>query len=257
MFRRLVLGAGLVSVMFVGVAAATKFGSDDSGFLPPDKATTTCENAVGKSVAKLVACINKCHAARAAGKLTDDASEEACEENNAGKSCKERFVAALGKLSAKCPGQCSINNSTGNTILTLVDSNNNLVYCNGTDAFGSDDTGVLPPAGDKTTVTCENAVGKNVGKLVACVGKCHAARASLKITDDAGEDACETNNAGKSCKERFVAAMGKLGPKCPGQCSVTNGADNGPSGTSQKVLDLVNGANNLVYCASPSGAFLQ
>ena len=116
--------------------------------------------------------------------------------------------------------------------------------------FGSDDTGFLPPAGDKVTLTCENAVGKNVSKLVACISKCHAARAAGKITDDAGEDACETNNAGKSCKERFVAAMGKLAPKCPSQCSVN-------PGTGTAVLAIVDTHNNLVYCASPSGAFVE
>ena len=252
MIRGLAIAFGMASLLAVGtVVTGTPFGSDDTGNLPVHKTTITCENAVGKDVAKLVACIGKCHAARAAGKITDDAGEEACEENNAGKSCKERFVAAMGTLGPKCPGQCAVNNGTADTILNLVDGANSLVYCNGTDAFGSDDTGVLPPAGDKVTVTCENAVGKSVSKLVACVTKCHAARASGKITDDAGEENCEDNNAGKSCKERFVAAMGKLGPKCPGQCAVNNGTADG-------VLLLVDGNNHLVYCAaSPSGAFLE
>src|SRR5689334_12038385 len=125
MVRTLAIAFGLASLLAIGTAVTgTPFGSDDTGTLPTQKTTVTCENAVGKDVAKLVACIGKCHAARAAGKITDDAGEENCEDNNAGKSCKERFVAAMGKLAPKWPGQCAVNNGTADAILNLVDGAN-------------------------------------------------------------------------------------------------------------------------------------
>ena len=131
MVRTLSIAFGLASLLAVGTAVTgTPFGSDDTGNLPTQKTTITCENAVGKDVSKLVACIGKCHAARAAGKITDDAGEETCEEGPlAGKSCKERFVATMGKLGPKCPGQCAVNNGTADGVILLVDSHNNLVYC--------------------------------------------------------------------------------------------------------------------------------
>jgi hypothetical protein len=113
------------------VQAGTPFGGDDGGFVPPDKATLTCENAVGKLASKYVACVIKCHAARAAGKTTSDAQEDACENANAGKGCGDKFNAGLSKLSAKCPGSCAVANGPGLKSLaeTVLDGANGNVYC--------------------------------------------------------------------------------------------------------------------------------
>ena len=47
--------------------------------------------------------------------------------------------------------------------------------------FGGDDTGFIPPA-KSTTAKCEAGAGKAADKLIACILKCHASRASGKYT---------------------------------------------------------------------------
>jgi hypothetical protein len=116
--------------------------------------------------------------------------------------------------------------------------------------FGGDDTGFIPP--DKTTAICENAVGKIVGKYVACVLKCHAARANQKLADDTAEDVCETHNGTSGCGDKYDVALANINKKCPGSCTTTNGV--GLKGLAEGILDAENG---MVYCASPSGAFLN
>ena len=61
--------------------------------------------------------------------------------------------------------------------------------------FGGDDTGFVPPA--KSAIgKCEAGAGKAVDKLIACILKCHASRASLKLADDTAEDSCEKTLVG-------------------------------------------------------------
>jgi hypothetical protein len=87
-----------------------------------------------------------------------------------------------------------------------------------------------------------------VGTSVACVIKCHASRADGKLADDTAEDACEKNNAGKSCLEKFQASVAKLKGCLPCINAATL------STTIETVLDA---GNSLTYCALPSGAFLN
>ncbi len=240
MSRRLVVGAGVVTMVGIGaiaVIAATPFGGDDSGFIPPDSpkgAITKCENGVGKGVGKLTAAILKCHAGRASGKFTTDAAEDTCE------------ATALTKFgSTKTSGCASCTNlgTIGAAVAGLIDSNNNRVYCTSTGtAFGGDDTGNIPSDAPKGPITkCENGVGKGVGKLVAAIIKCHAGRATGKFATDAAEDACEGT------------ALTKFGTTKTTGCDPCTNL--GSLGTF--VAQTVDGANNLVYCASPSGAFLD
>ena len=114
--------------------------------------------------------------------------------------------------------------------------------------FGGDDTGTVPDPAHKTTLKCEETIGKAVGKAVGCIGKCTAKRSSGSFTDDTAEDACEKNNAGKSCLEKFQASVAKLTgcPPCLNAAALST--------TIETTLD---GANSLTYCASPSGAFLE
>src|SRR5262249_32824869 len=83
--------------------------------------------------------------------------------------------------------------------------------------------------------------------------KCHAGRASGKLADDAAEDACEKNNLGKSCLEKFQASVTKAQTKdTSGLCNCISGS--GLAGTIESQLDV---NSRLVYCASPSRAFLN
>jgi len=224
----MLLGAGWVS------AANPPFGGDDSGFDPPNKSKLgKCEDGVAKASGKLVASLIKCHADVVGGKATDD---EACEG------------AAIGKFTTKTKttdcGSCTNLTTAAATIESIVDNNNNSVFCqaNGT-PFGGDDTGNVPadaPKGPQSK--CAVGVGKAVGKLAAAIIKCHIARADGKTTDDAGEDACED------------AAIAKFTAK-----TKTTGCDpcvnlTAIAGVVETNSDVGNG---LAYCASsPSGAFV-
>ena len=115
--------------------------------------------------------------------------------------------------------------------------------------FGGDDTGLIPPAAD---AKCEAGAAKAEGKLIACILKCHASRASGKLADDTAEDSCEKTLAGKSCAALFAASIAKL-KACPPCINGTTMAN--LAGLTEALLD---GNNSMVYCAaSPSGAFLD
>jgi hypothetical protein len=93
-FRTSSVPAALVVGLCVASARAqTPFGGDDTGFIPPAKSPTAkCEAGAAKAAGKLIACIDKCHASRASGKLADDTAEDSCEKTPAGKSCTARFA---------------------------------------------------------------------------------------------------------------------------------------------------------------------
>ena len=122
-----------VGLLWVGTARAqTPFGGDDSGLIPPAKSPTAkCEAGAAKAQGKLTACILKCHASRASGKLADDTAEDSCEKTLAGKSCAAKFTLAISKLSG-CPS--CINGSTmallaGDFEFLIDNMNNATVYC--------------------------------------------------------------------------------------------------------------------------------
>jgi hypothetical protein len=249
------LSAGIVLAAGVTVAiAGTPFGGDDSGTVPDPshKTTLKCEETIGKAVGKAVGCIGKCTAKRSSGSFTDDATEDACEKNNAGHSCLEKFTATATKAQTKdTSGLCNCVNVSGlaSIIESDLDAMNNTVYCDTTSGmpFGGDDTGDLPVAGSPVA-KCEDTVNKLVGKAVGCIIKCHSARASGKLADDTAEDACEKNNAGHSCLEKFQASVAKLTgcPPCLNSATLAS--------TIETTLDA---GNSLTYCASPSGAFVE
>jgi hypothetical protein len=120
--------------------------------------------------------------------------------------------------------------------------------------FGGDDTGFLPPGGTKGAVgKCEAAVSKAASKAVACIFKCHDSRASGKLASDTDEDACENANNGKSCLAKYFSSVTKALSK--GGCAAcTASGANGIGTLAESLLDANNGT---VYCASPSGAFLD
>jgi hypothetical protein len=130
MFRTVFVVAALAVGLWVAPArAATPWGGDDTGFIPPPSAAK-CEATAAKAENKLISCIFKCHASRASGKLADDTAEDSCEKTLAGKSCFAKFAASIAKLSG-CPS--CINGTTMANLagLTegLIDGNNSTIYC--------------------------------------------------------------------------------------------------------------------------------
>ena len=233
--------------------AGTPFGGDDTGFIPP-AANAKCEAGAAKAAGKLVACIMKCHASRASGKLADDTAEDSCEKTLAGKSCAAKFTLTISKLKGcpKCISLTSMAHLAG-TIESFLAGNNSAVYCDTSSGtpFGGDDSGDIPPA-KSAFAKCEAGAGKAEAKLEACIGKCHASRFSGKLADDTAEDACEKTLAGKSCTAKFAASIAKL-TGCPSCINGTTMAS--LAGLTESLIDSF---NSTVYCAtSPSGAFLQ
>src|SRR5258708_3023643 len=110
--RIVALGAGLALAAGVVVAiAGTPFGGDDTGTISSNKDTLKCEESIDKAVGKAVGCIGKGTASEASGKLANDAAEDACEKNNAGKSCLEKFAASATKAQSKdTSGGCNCVN---------------------------------------------------------------------------------------------------------------------------------------------------
>ncbi len=229
--KRVVIAAA-VGIVLGGSAllvAQTPFGGDDTGLAPPDKATRKCEDGVAKSTGKLVASLIKCHIALADGKITDD---EACES------------AAASKFTSKTKTtgchSCTNLSSIATTVTSIVDANNNAAYCAGSTPFGGDDTGNVPP--DKATGKCEDGVAKGAGKLAAAIIGCHIKRADGKLADDTAEDACET-----AANTKFTTKTKTTG--CGGCTNLGNIATT--------VETQADAGNQLAYCASPSGAFLN
>jgi hypothetical protein len=117
--------------LVVSARAQAPWGGDDTGFIPPPKsATAKCEAGAAKAANKLIACIFKCHADRASGKLADDTAEDSCEKTLAGKSCSAKFAASIAKLKG-CPS--CLNGTTmaslAGTIESVIDADNSMVYC--------------------------------------------------------------------------------------------------------------------------------
>ena len=117
--------------------------------------------------------------------------------------------------------------------------------------FGGDDTGFVPPP-KSATAKCEAGAAKAENKLISCIFKCHANRASGKLADDTAEDSCEKTLAVKSCAAKFAASIAKL-KGCPPCISGTTMAS--LAALTESLLDA---NNSMIYCsASPSGAFLE
>jgi hypothetical protein len=249
MARKLGIGAGLATLLAAVIAmAGTPFGGDDGGFVAPDKDTAKCEDSVGKNLGKAAACILKCHKGRADGKLADETAEDNCENNlPASADCKGKYTTGVGnssKINAVCPSCLNASTRVGlfDTVEGLIDSNNSKIYCQGSTAWGGDDTGNIPD--NKDQAKCEDTVGKAAAKAIACIIKCHKARSSGKLADDAAEDACESGASKSSCESKYNNAVAKAST-CP--CGLT-------FSFIESQVDTINGA---VYCASPSGAFLE
>ena len=135
MTKRLVLTAVALGVLGGVALAQTPWGGDDDGFIPPDKTSASCENALAKALAKTVVCISKCHQARAAGKITDETGEDNCESNvdNAA-SCKSKYNKTRDKLVAAgtCPAcldQVAMDQIFAQGEAFIDSSVNGQIYC--------------------------------------------------------------------------------------------------------------------------------
>jgi hypothetical protein len=136
------------------IAKVSMFGPDDTGRIPSDAPkgpVTKCENNVGKAVDKLVGSLLKCHCIEGSKTGQSDATEEPCETKALAK-----FTATK---TAGCPA-CINLAAIAATVEGLIDSNNNVVWC---DATGT-------PFGGMTPASSPTSAPRRAGpKRSACV----------------------------------------------------------------------------------------
>ena len=253
-----------------GTTGKTSCATDDTGCVSQTKDapagvvnTLKCGDGLGKAFSKAIQSVIKCHAkqADATFKGGTGVDDETCETNNGGKSAKEKLDAAIAKIAPLCTstqltlaaGEESVLFASKSNPLSL-DAQAGAVYCDtsGTNTSidsGGDDAGTVdttPTA--KPKLQCADATGKELGKLVAGVIKCH-----IKMNDaffagkDFDENACEENDPakGKAALQKYNAAMAKLTTK--GIC--TQGCLSGANRTAlgNNILAQVEAANSLIY----------
>jgi hypothetical protein len=212
------------------------FGGDDPGCVPGSKSTLKCGDAIGKAIGKAAAAVIKCHKKQADDRFkavpdtTTGPAEDACSENKAGKSAKEKLDAAIGKVTAFCsPSQLALIAVVepiifaDKTNVQSLDYLNGSIYCAGTadiDPSG-DDAGKVPL--DKKQLACEDTVGAELGKLINAAINCHVKLADKNFANKPfDEEACEELDPvkHKAAHEKFSLAMDKLDAKgiCTDPC---------------------------------------
>jgi hypothetical protein len=235
------------------VVAATPFGSDDTGFIPPSKGVFVCASKTQQLAGKLVVGYTKCHIRLAAAGLAGNASGSA--EEGCAQASRAKFDHAVGNvLGTGCP-LCVVDHVNFSPIAATIeadlDAANGSVFCAGTTALGDDDTGFVPP--DATAYKCEAAVAKGLAALRYCLAKCHTKYAkSVMAGAPIDEEACESTDPVRSCRARFNRVRDRVAGICPG-CLDATAQDALATGVEADVDQT----NDTFYCASPSGAFVE
>src|SRR5262249_46282209 len=109
MTRQLTLALFFALATMVEPVAAGRgdpFGGDDSGCVPPGFNNGECEDGVAKAMAKYAQAVIKCHKRTAHLGFGGDA-DEFCESLPSGKGAKEKYDAAIAKLSG-CSSHCAV-----------------------------------------------------------------------------------------------------------------------------------------------------
>jgi len=218
---------------------------DDTGFVPPDTNTETCEVGVAKNVRTIESCIEACHITAAAKAFAAKSfDEETCET-----SCRTRYNSKQTKLLT--PGTCpACLDATHQSTLadqaeTSLDSANGGVFCAGSVPFSGDDTGFVPP--DLNASKCEAAVATNLKTLRTCIETCHL-NAAIKAFKGKpfDEEGCQSADPKKSCRAKFNAKVTKLMLKgiCPACLDAAQQAT-----LADQVETGLDSGNGALFCA--------
>ena len=231
-------------VMSQPQTVTANFVLEETGFVPPDKATAKCEDRVGSLLAKLSAAIVRCHVgagdAAAKGKPID---EEACEQ-----AARAAYDLASAKLKG-CPGCLDVTAraTLANDVETALDQHGGEIQCAGSVAIGGDDRGFVPPT--KNARKCEDAAAKDYAKLLGCIARCHAQAADRELKGTTfDEEACEKADPKKSCRAKYDAAAAHLLRPSPPTCPVCLRAAQQAKIGDEAERD-VDGLRGDVYCA--------
>ncbi|HVM97568.1 MAG TPA: NF038122 family metalloprotease, partial [Candidatus Acidoferrales bacterium] len=241
-------GVELTALDVVGYAlgsATPPSQDDDSGFIPPDAGTETCEVGVANNVKNLEACIEGCHitASTKAFKLKMF-DEESCET-----SCRNHYNNKQTRLltPATCPACLDATHQTSlaDSVQSDLDTNNGTLFCSGGTALGDDDSGFIAP--DADTLACETGVANNLKKLNLCLRKCHV-NAAIKAFKGKpfDEEGCEENDPKKSCRAKYDTKQAKL--VNAGTCPACLGAAQ-QAALADQALSNLDAGNGAFFCA--------
>src|SRR5438034_6425879 len=171
--------------------------SDDTGCVPQSKdvptgnvSTLKCGDGLSKAFAGAIRAVIKCHAKMASSVLKlAPVDDEACESNDPvkHKSAKEKLDAAIAKIAPLCTStQLTLAAGFESTLFasktnpSSLDAQAAAVYCDGSTSIdpagaGGDDAGTIDTAAADAAnrLKCANAVGSELGKLIAAATKCH------------------------------------------------------------------------------------
>ena len=203
----------LVVVMLLLAAAAARvhgslpFGDDDGGFVPPDKNTAKCEDAVAKKLAHFLSCVLICHVKAAdkalAGKMFD---EDMCENGptKTGSSCLEKYEAAADRVlkKATCPAclDATAMMSLTSQGETFLDNLNGAIYCGGA------------PTATPTPLPTSTPVPTNTP---GCVAACTAGQRCVNGTCVCDGTSCPTGCcSGATCMTPSTTSCGTNGAAC-------------------------------------------
>jgi len=224
-------------------------GAAGTGFVPPDKNTSSCEGAVIKNLTKLAGCVMTCQKKEAdAGFKGKPFDEQACQQG-VGKpsSCRAVYNTASAKLLGKgtCPTCLGAGAQSGlaDAVMTFLQGNDGQIYCAGTTPFNSSDTGFVPP--DQSSDKCEDAVMKNLTALDKCMTTCQSKQADAAFKGKPFDElACE-QGTGKpaSCLTKYETASAKT-VNCP---TCLNSV--AQSTVASVVASFVDENKGAVYCA--------
>jgi hypothetical protein len=238
--------AALVKLGVTAAIAGTPFGGDDTGFVPPDEQTLRCENRVdrlfGNQTKGLARCATRQLVRLFSGKVTDAVEAETCKT-----AAHAETEAALDGLVDKhiCTHECSdkANFALGVSLIDqTIEIFTGLLACEGTKPWpGGDDGGAKIPSTRKI-LRCELRVGEAALELSAAEDHCQRKLADSRFKNRPfDEDACHA-----AAEARYDRAVAKLRncPRCLNR-----------SGLKVPIRAFVDGDNQGIYCASPSGAF--
>lgn len=271
-----VLAALVLATGGMAYGACWPFGSndgnpsDDAGCGTADAVASKAEQKLGGAVSKLVGGIIKCHSKQhAAAYKTANGKPTVFDEETCEGAAETKFLTSMVKI---LPPSCVNPPGIASLARAVLDGNNYMTYCDGcVDGSCSSCSGAaIDPLGDDAGCVastagiqkCEDKLGGCISGLVKDWNKNHAkwAKAYTKAVskgdpitydEEAGEQGPSVPVPGKSAVERFNACLTKKVIGCA-PCT----AANIPAilGLTAAQLD---GANGLVYCESPSGAFID
>jgi hypothetical protein len=225
------------------------------GYVPPDATANKVEQGVAKNLTKLAAAVTKCHQKGVGNQFKAKPSGVA--------ACTSAAVGKYNAGTAKLGGVPCIDGptqvSTGTTVAGLVPAFDPTLWCDGSVALDGEMGGGFVPT-DSTVNKTEQSVSKILIKHVGAVSKCALkAVGNLFKGKPDGYTACEAAARTKADASvaKIQAAINALNP---GDCLKGANAPSAP-GPNNDLLDVVTGLtlsfNGTIFCASPSGAFLN